>query len=329
MMFETIGVIGAGAWGTALANAAARAGRKVVLWSRDADHAAAMAAGRDNARRLPGVALHEAVDPTADLRRACAVRAVLLAVPAQALRGVAEAMSVVVRQGIPVVVCAKGIERDTGLFMTEIVADLLRGTMPAVLSGPSFAEDVSRGLPTAVVLAAPVDLVAEELARALSSASFRVYHGNDVRGVEIGGAAKNVLAIAAGIVAGRGLGESARAALTARGFAELGRFARAYGGRPETLMGLSGLGDLILTCASPRSRNFAFGLDLGRGVPVEEAGGGRLAEGVYTARVLVEMARARGVGMPIAEAVDAILAGSVAIDLAIEALMTRPITTEG
>ncbi len=328
MMFETVGVIGAGAWGTSLANAAGRAGRRVLLWTRDADHAAEMADRRANERRLPGVALHEAVEPTADLGRACAVRAILLAVPAQALRQVAEAMALVVKQGIPVVVCAKGIERGTGLFMTEVVADLLRGVMPAVLSGPSFAEDVSRGLPTAVVLAAPVDLVAEELARALSSSSFRVYHGGDVRGVEIGGAAKNVLAIAAGIVAGRGLGESARAALTARGFAELSRFARVYGGRPETLMGLSGLGDLILTCASPRSRNFAFGLDLGRGVAVDAAGGGKLAEGVHTAGVLVEMAKARGVEMPVAEAVNGVLAGTIGIDAAIEALMTRPIKAE-
>ncbi len=323
-MFETIGVVGAGAWGTALANAAARAGRRVVLWSRDADHAAEMARERVNARRLPGVPLHDRVEPTADLRRACDVRAILLVVPAQALREVAEAMALVVKQGIPVVVCAKGIERGTGLFMSEIAADLLRGAMPAVLSGPSFAEDVSRGLPTAVVLAAPLDLVAEELARALSSTSFRVYHGADMRGVEIGGAAKNVLAIAAGIVAGRGLGESARAALTTRGFAELSRFARAYGSRPETLMGLSGLGDLILTCASARSRNFAFGLDLGRGVPLAQAGGGKLAEGVHTARILVEMAEARGVDMPVAAAVDGVLTGATGIEAAIEALMTRP-----
>ncbi|MHB2168421.1 NAD(P)H-dependent glycerol-3-phosphate dehydrogenase [Alsobacter sp. R-9] len=328
-MFERIGVVGAGAWGTALANAAGRAGRGVVLWTHDADHAAEMASARSNERRLPGVPLHGAVEPTADLRKACDVRAILLAVPAQALREVADAMRLVTKQGLPVIVCAKGIERDTGLFMTEIVADVLRGTMPGVLSGPSFAEDVSRGLPTAVVLAAPVDLVAEELARALSSASFRVYHGSDVRGVEIGGAAKNVLAIAAGIVAGRGLGESARAALTARGFAELGRFAKAYGGRPETLMGLSGLGDLILTCASPRSRNFAYGLDLGRGLPPGEAGGSKLAEGVHTARILVELARARGVDMPIAEAVDGVLSGAAGIDAAIEALMTRPIRAEG
>lgn len=328
MTFSTIGVLGAGAWGTALANAAARAGRSVRLWTRDPDHVAEMAADRENRRRLPGVPLLDGVMPTASLREASDVRALLLAVPAQALRGVVDALSLVVKQGLPVVVCAKGIERDTGLFMSEIVADTLPGLMPAVLSGPSFAEDVSRGLPTAVVLAAPLEPVAEALAQALSSPAFRVYHATDLRGVEIGGAAKNVLAIAAGIVAGRALGESAKAALTARGFAELSRFARAYGAKPETLMGLSGLGDLILTCGSTRSRNFAHGHDLGRGLAPGAAGGGKLAEGVFTARALVEMARARGIAMPIAEAVDAVLSGTMDIDGAIAALMTRPLKAE-
>jgi glycerol-3-phosphate dehydrogenase (NAD(P)+) len=327
-LFDPVSVLGAGAWGTALANAAAKGGRRVKLWSRDPDHAAAMRATRENAARLPGIGLAESVAPTADLAEAAATRAVLLAVPAQALRGVAEALSLVLPKGLPVVVCAKGIERGTGLFMSDIVADTLRGAMPAVLSGPSFADDVARGLPTAVVLAAPVGPIAEVLAAALSSASFRVYHSADMRGVEIGGAAKNVLAIAAGIVAGRGLGESAKAALTARGFAELGRFAAAYGGKAGTLMGLSGLGDLILTCGSQKSRNFAFGLALGRGAPVAQAGGGRLAEGVFTARVLVEMAAARGVAMPISQAVDAVLSGALAIDAAVEALMTRPLKAE-
>jgi glycerol-3-phosphate dehydrogenase (NAD(P)+) len=328
MSFDTIGVIGAGAWGTALANAAARAGRTVKLWTRDPDHAAAMAVTRENTTRLPGVPLLPGVTPTSSLREAADARALLLTVPAQALRGVAEALAMVVKQGLPAVVCAKGIETGTGLFMSEVVADTLPGLMPAVLSGPSFAEDVSRGLPTAVVLAAPLEPVAERLAQALSSPAFRVYHATDVRGVEIGGAAKNVLAIAAGIVAGRALGESAKAALTARGFAELSRFARAFNARPETLMGLSGLGDLILTCGSAKSRNFAHGFDLGRGLAPEKAGGGKLAEGVFTARALVEMARARGVAMPIAEAVDAVLAGAIDIDGAIAALMTRPLKAE-
>ncbi len=329
MIPSSVAVIGAGAWGTALANAAARAGASVTLWARDPDHVADMAMTRENRSRLPGVRLSDGVRPEASMVEAVRdARAVLLAVPAQTLRSVTQALSLVLKQGLPVIVCAKGIDRVTGEFMSEIVADALPGTMPAVLSGPSFADDVARGLPTAVVLAAPDETVARALARGLSSGSFRVYHSSDVRGVEIGGAAKNVLAVAAGVVAGRGLGESARAALTARGFAELSRFARAYGGKPETLMGLSGLGDLVLTCGSEKSRNFAFGLDLGRGVALQEAGGGKLAEGVHTARILVEMAKARGVEMPIAEAVDAVLSSALSIGEAVEMLMNRPIKTE-
>jgi glycerol-3-phosphate dehydrogenase (NAD(P)+) len=326
--FDPIAVVGAGAWGTALANAAAQGGRRVLLWSRDADHAAAMRATRENRHRLPGVMLAASVVPTADLGEVAAARAVLLAVPAQSLRGVAEALAPVMAPGIPVVICAKGIERGSGEFLSDLVAGTLPEAMPAILSGPSFAEDVARGLPTAVVLAAPVADVAEALAQALSSHQFRVYHSTDLRGVEIGGAAKNVLAIAAGIVTGRGLGESAKAAVTARGFAELSRFARSWGARPETLAGLSGLGDLILTCGSLKSRNFAFGYDLGRGLPRQEAGGGKLAEGVATARVLVEMATARGIDMPLAAAVDGVLDGRCSIEQAIEALMTRPVKAE-
>lgn len=328
MSIGRIGIIGAGAWGTALANAAALAGRDVILWGRDHDDIALMVAERENKKRLPGVRLHDRVIPTASLADAADVRALLLAVPAQTLRGVVEALSLCLKGGIPVVITAKGIERETGLFLSDVVRDLLPGVMPAVLSGPSFADDVARGLPTAVVLAAPDDHVAQILGHALSSPRFRVYHGTDMRGVEIGGAAKNVLAIAAGIVEGSGLGESAKAALTARGFAELQRFAAAYGARPETLMGLSGLGDLILTCGSLKSRNFAFGHDLGRGLSPAEAGQGKLAEGVFTAHVLVTMARARGVGMPIAEAVDAVLNGSLSVDKAVAALMTRPLKAE-
>ncbi len=328
-MFERISVIGSGAWGTALALAAARAGRKVTLWSRDVDQVESMQSTRENSRRLPGILLPDAITVTASIKDAVDHgRAILLAVPAQALRDMAIALSLVVKRGIPLIVCAKGIDRQSGEFMSEIVTDAIPGAMPAILSGPSFADDVARGLPTAVVLAAPLGEIAEALANALSSSSFRVYHSSDVRGVEIGGAAKNVLAIAAGIVEGRGLGESARAALVARGFAELRRFAESYQAKPETLMGLSGLGDLVLTAGSLKSRNFAFGYDLGRGKSVSEAGGSKLAEGVFTAHVLVEMARARGVEMPIAEAVSAILRGAVTVDGAVEALMTRPVKGE-
>lgn len=328
MMFDPIAVVGAGAWGTALANVAARDGRRVLLWSRDLDQVSGMRELRANASRLPGHMLAPSIRPTAALQDVAQARAVLLAVPAQAVRGVAQALALVMKQGLPIVICAKGFERASGQFLSEVVADTVPGAMPAVLSGPSFAEDVAGGLPTAVVLAAPLPEVAEALAQALSSSSFRVYRSADVRGVEIGGATKNVLAIAAGIVAGRGLGESAKAALTARGFAELSRFARSWGAKPETLAGLSGLGDLILTCGSLKSRNFAFGHDLGRGVSPSEAGGGKLAEGVHTASVLVGMARARGIEMPLAEAVDAVLSGSLTIDQAIEALMSRPLKSE-
>lgn len=328
MSIGRIGIIGAGAWGTALANAAALAGRDVVLWGRDHDAVMRMIETRENEKNLPGIRLHERVRPTVSLAEAADTRALLLAVPAQTIRPIAEALALIVKQGIPIVITAKGIERVSGLFLSDVVRDILPGMMPAILSGPSFADDVARGLPTAVVLAADDDHVAQILAHALSSPRFRVYHGNDLRGVEIGGATKNVLAIAAGIVEGRGLGESAKAALTARGFAELQRFASAYGARPETLMGLSGLGDLILTCGSLKSRNFAFGYDLGRGLDPSQAGQGKLAEGVYTAHVLVTMARARDIGMPIAEAVDAVLNGLISVDKVVEALMTRPLKAE-
>src|ERR1700757_4144900 len=238
-------------------------------------------------------------------------------------------LAAAVRGGTPVVACAKGIESGTRKFMTEVIAECLPQAVPAILSGPGFAEDVARGLPTAVTLAAADEAVAQALARAVSSPTFRPYHSTDVRGVEIGGAAKNVLAIAAGIVAGRKPGEGALAALPPRGFAELARFGRAFGARPETLTGLSGLGDLILTCVSPQSRNFSLGLALGQGRSVEEAHrDGKLVEGMFTAAVLVEMAIERGVEMPIAAAVAAMLDGRMSVDAAIESLLTRPLRAE-
>jgi glycerol-3-phosphate dehydrogenase (NAD(P)+) len=226
-----------------------------------------------------------------------------------------------------VIVCAKGIERGTKKFMSEIIAECAPNARPAILSGPSFARDVARGLPTAVTLAAADGTLAAALAQAIGSASFRPYHSTDMRGVEIGGAAKNVLAIAAGVVTGRGLGASAGAALTTRGFAELVRFGKAFGAKPETMMGLSGLGDLILTCSSPQSRNFSFGVNLGRGHKPAAIHGG-LAEGTFTAAVLVEMARERSVGMPISAAVAALLAEDMTLDEAITSLLTRPLKAE-
>lgn len=321
-----IAVFGAGAWGTALANAAVHAGRDVTLLAREAETAAQMTRTRENPR-LPGIRIDDAVAISADLRAVARADAVLLVTPAQAARLAAAALAPHLKKGTPVIACAKGIERGTRKFMTEVIGEALPDAVPAILSGPSFATDVAAGLPTAVTLAAREEAVAAALARALGSTSFRPYHTTDIRGVEIGGSAKNVLAIAAGIVAGRKLGASALAALTTRGFAELVRFGRAYDARTETLVGLSGLGDLILTCASPQSRNFSLGLALGRDDP--RAAEGKLSEGAFTASVLIEMANARAIDMPVAQAVAAILSGQLTIDGAIEALMTRPFKAEG
>ena len=324
MTFQRIAVLGAGAWGTALANCAARAGRDVTLWARDAAMVAQLAGTRESPR-LPGIQLEERVAATGAIADVAHADAVLLAVPAQDSRTAAMALAPHVSAGVPIVTCAKGIERGTHRFMTELIAETIPGALPAILSGPSFATDVARGLPTAVTLACAVDTMAAALAHALGSPTFRPYHTTDVRGVEIGGAAKNVLAIAAGIVAGRKLGASATAALTTRGFAELARFGRALGARTETLTGLSGLGDLILTCSSPQSRNFSLGLALGEGRAPDE----KLAEGAFTARALVELAGEKSVEMPIATAIAAVLDGKLSVDQAIESLLTRPFRAEG
>ena len=327
MTFQQIAVIGGGAWGTALALTCTRAGRSVSLWESDPANAAHLAVHRES-RFLPGVRLDDRIALVADLAEAARAQAILLVVPAQAVRAVTKALSPLVAPDTPVIVCAKGIERGTQKFMTEVVGECAPGATPAILSGPSFAADVARGLPTAVSLAAADEALAAALAKAIGSATFRPYRSTDVRGVELGGAAKNVLAIAAGVVTGRGLGASALAALTTRGFAELARFGKAYGAKPETMTGLSGLGDLLLTCSSPQSRNFSFGIELGRGRKPEDIHGG-LAEGVFTAPVLLAMARERAVDMPIATAVAALLDATLTVDAAIESLLTRPLKAEG
>jgi glycerol-3-phosphate dehydrogenase (NAD(P)+) len=327
MNIARIAVIGGGAWGTALAQTCARAGRDVTLWEFDAANAEHLTKQRESCF-LPGVRLEDSIAVTRDLADAAKADAILLVVPAQAMRSVLVSIAPLVKEGKPLVACAKGIEYGTRKFMTEIVAEHAPNATPAILSGPSFASDVARGLPTAVTIAAADGAIARALAQALNSGTFRPYHSSDVRGVEIGGAAKNVLAIASGIVTGRGLGASASAALTTRGFAELMRFGKAYGARPETLMGLSGLGDLVLTCSTPQSRNFSFGVALGRGEPVGSAAHGKLAEGAFTAPVLLEMARWKHVEMPISTAVAAVLASELSVEAAIESLLTRPLKSE-
>jgi len=327
MSINRIAVLGGGAWGTALAQTCARTGRAVTLWEHEPGNAASLETKRESLF-LPGVRLDDGIKVTRDLATAARADAILLVVPAQAMRAVCTALAKVMTAPTPLIACAKGIEHGSHKFMTEIIAECAPKAMPAILSGPSFAADVARGLPTAVTLAAADGKLAGDLAQAIASASFRPYHSTDVRGVEIGGATKNVLAIAAGIVTGRGLGASAAAALTTRGFAELTRFGKAYGAKPETMTGLSGLGDLILTCSSPQSRNFSFGVALGKGEKLDGAAHGKLAEGAFTAPVLLEMAREKNVDMPISAAVAAVLTEKLSVDAAIESLLTRPIKSE-
>ena len=321
--FHRVSVIGAGAWGTALAGIAVRAGRQVTLYARDPAVASAIATTHQNPR-LPGIPVDVGIAVTHDLTEAARADVVLMAVPAQQTRDATAALAPHLVTKTPLIACAKGIEHGTRKFMTEVIAETAPHVLPAILSGPGFAADVARGLPTAVTIAAADAGIAEKLAHALNSGSFRPYHTTDIRGVEIGGAVKNVLAIASGIVTGRGLGASASAALTTRGFAEMVRFGRALGARPETLTGLSGLGDLILTCSSPQSRNFSYGVALGR----NEAPSGKLAEGAFTAPVLLEMARDKNIDMPISAAVAAVLAKQLSVDEAIAALLARPIKAE-
>jgi len=322
-------VIGTGSWGTALALAAARAGRRTSLWARDSQLAGAIQAEHENRRYLPGVSLPSEIAATASLEIVAAADALLLVIPAQHVRGTIVLLQQHLKRDAPLVICAKGIERGTGKLMSEVLAEFFAPRQIAILSGPSFARDVAEGLPTAVTVAAQPD-IAQRLQAALGHGSFRPYVSEDVTGVALGGAAKNVYAIACGIVAGMGLGESARAALLARSFSELRRLGEALGARSETLMGLSGLGDLVLTATSPTSRNFSFGLAIGKGASRLDldAKGHPLAEGIATAPALLARARALGIELPVAGTTAAILDGSLALDAAIPRLMSRPLKAE-
>ncbi len=327
---ERIGIIGAGAWGTALAMAARRAGREVVLWARDPDLSKELDARHENPRYLPGIPLDPAIRATAELAEAAACDALLLVTPAQALRGIAGQLAPHLAPARPLVVCSKGIERGSGQLMTEVLAEVLPGRAVAVLSGPTFALEVARGRPTAVTLAAEDAALGAVLVKALGSRAFRPYLSGDILGAQIGGAVKNVIAIACGIVAGRKLGDNARAALITRGLAEIVRLGRARGAWPETLMGLSGLGDLTLTCTSGLSRNYALGVALGEGETLDALMAGRrgVAEGVFSAGAAVALAETLGVQMPIAGGVDGILNRGAPIEAAIEALLARPFRAE-
>ncbi|PZU08574.1 NAD(P)H-dependent glycerol-3-phosphate dehydrogenase [Sphingomonas sp.] len=322
-----IGVIGAGAWGTALAQVAAQNG-PVTLWAFEPEVAAAINEVRENSAFLAGVPLSPAIRATAHIADLAACDALLVVTPAQHMRVILRAAPV---DSTPLLLCAKGIEAGTMALMSEAAADACPDAPLAALSGPTFAAEVASGLPTAVTLACADEGLGRRLSERIALPSFRPYRSTDVIGAEIGGAVKNVLAIACGIVEGAALGRNARAALIARGFAEMTRFGLARGARAETLAGLAGLGDLVLTCSSEQSRNFSLGLGIGRGESVASLMSDRrtVAEGAFTAPVLVRAARAAGADMPIAEAVASLLAGDWTVAEAIEALLARPLRSEG
>lgn len=319
-----LGLIGAGAWGTALAVAAARAGHEAVLWGRDAAAMAEIARTRQSPERLPGVELPALVRPTGDAGELAGLDPILLTVPAQALRAVAHEIVPAGRRRL--VICAKGIERGTGMLLGEVLDAERPAAEVAVLSGPGYAVELARGLPTAVTLAARDLACARELCALLVGPAFRLYPSDDLIGVEIGGAMKNVIAIAAGAVMGLELGESARAAVITRGLAEMARLATALGARRETLLGLSGVGDLLLTATSLTSRNTSFGHALARGTSVTAltASGRPLAEGAWTAEAALQLAARQGVELPITEAVARVVAGEWTVGEAIAALLARP-----
>ncbi len=327
---QRFGIIGGGAWGTALAQVLRRAGRDVVLWALEADVVAAINNSHSNPLFLPDVALDPGIHATGDLAEAARADALLLVVPAQHLREMGQRLATNLPARTPVLICAKGIEEESGALMSEALAAAIPQAALAVLSGPTFAAEVANGLPTAVTLATNDAALGQKLIAAIGTREFRPYLSDDVAGAQIGGAVKNVLAIACGVVMGRGFGDNARAALITRGLAEIVRLAVAKGGKPETLMGLSGLGDLTLTCCSTQSRNHSLGLALGQGDSLEHYLSGRrsVAEGVSSASATAALAKKLGVEMPIVAAVDAILHHGAAIDQVIEALLTRPFKAE-
>ena len=331
MTYRSVGIVGGGAWGTALAQTMRLAGRDTLLWAREAEVIADINTRHNNALFLPGVALDAGLKATDELADIAALDVVLMVAPAQHVRAVSGELAPRLSQGKPLVICAKGLEQATGKLLGKVVAESLPQATLAVLSGPSFAADVARGLPAALTLACADEGLGARLVETLGYRQFRLYRSTDVVGVQLGGAVKNVLAIAAGVVEGKGLGASAHAALVTRGFAELSRFGEALGAKAQTLMGLSGLGDLLLTCGSPQSRNMSLGRALGQGQTLQSVLGSRrsVAEGVHTAAAVAKVADDQGIDMPISQAIHAIVAGELTVDAAIEALLSRPFRAEG
>lgn len=330
MDYHHIVVIGAGAWGTALAATMARAGRKVTLLARTVKDAEAIRRAGRNERYLPGVDLPETIAVTADGAALEGADAVLLVCPAQAQREVLRSYRQFVRDGLATVLCSKGFELGSGKLMSQVLAEEAPGLVPFVLSGPSFADDVVRGLPTAVTLAGPDLETARALGAAIGYRQFRIYASDDLKGTQIGGAVKNVLAIACGISDGMQLGDSCRAALITRAFSELMRLGSALGAKPQTLLGLSGFGDLALTCSSSKSRNYSLGHKLGSGADIAAltGGGAPLSEGVFTARVVVDIAARHHVELPICEAVNRVVTGASTPSKELQTLLERPMRAE-
>jgi glycerol-3-phosphate dehydrogenase (NAD(P)+) len=326
-----LAVIGGGAWGSALALVAARAGAGVVLWARDPNVVAAINQLHENPLFLPGIALDRAIAATTDAAAAIAgTDAALIVVPAQFLRAALDMLAPLLPSGLPLLLCAKGIETESLKTMSEIAGEIVPEAPVAILSGPSFAAEVARGLPTAVTIASRGATLARAFVAALGTARFRPYSSRDPIGAEIGGAVKNVLAIACGIIEGRGLGDNARAALITRGLAEMIRLGLAKGAEAETFRGLSGLGDLVLTCTAGQSRNYALGLALGRGASLAQALAGQrsVVEGIATAAAVARLAARLGIELPITAAVDGVLHRGMAIDMMIDALLSRPYRSE-
>ncbi len=328
--YRKIGIAGGGAWGTALAQAVTRSGRDALLWAFEADTVRDINEAHVNRAYLPDIPLDPALRATADLGEIAQCDAILMVTPAQHTRAIAGQLANILPQGRPVIICSKGIEQTTRKLMSQVMGQALPQAEIGVLSGPSFASEVARDLPAALTLACEDEALGEALALALGHDSFRIYWSNDVIGAQIGGAVKNVLAIAAGIVAGKKLGLNAHAAIVTFGFSEMVRFGKALGAREETLAGLSGLGDLMLTCGSRNSRNMSLGVALGEGKTLDQVLGSRksVSEGVFTASAIIEIAEVSGLDLPICEAVHLIVSGAVNVDQAIEDILARPLRAE-
>ena len=328
---KAVAVVGGGAFGTAMATVAARGGNAVMIWALEPEVVDQINSTHENQVFLPGVGLDAAIRATTSIEDACRnAEIVLMVPPAQHLRTIGAQVNACIPDSVPVVICSKGVERGTGALMSEVAGEAMPGNTVAILSGPTFADELARGMPSAVTLACRDQVAAAMVANALGSRTFRPYTSDDVIGAQIGGATKNVLAIAAGIATGLGAGENARAGVITRGVVEMTRLGLARGARAETLMGLSGLGDLLLTCVSAKSRNTSLGIALAEGRTLDEVLGERksVAEGVHTAAALVELSARLGIEMPIAAAVNAVLTGSVSIEEAVEGLLSRPLKAE-